>query len=287
MKIQAILVLIIFALLISCKDDDTIQDPIYEFVSFKDEGPVNMNELTNSTEGYPVVLQLWAFQPYSEDLTIQYSVTGSNAESGVDFTVTPANSIALKAGKLTSDTIWVKTIDNGAGSVDARGFDLAITSVSKSDIKIGLGITEPRQKILTFNILDDECSLTTEIYSAEMSNLINIDGSSETTKPATGVLVGDEVSITGDLIWYGAMDEPLVLTLTPEFEGATKGTVTFGTQFMGTANDGYEYTFTQVGTGSYDVCSGTISVTYDTSYRAVGETDWVPWQRVTNLFHVQ
>jgi hypothetical protein len=83
------------------------------------------------------------------------------------------------------------------------------------------------------------------------------------------------------------MDDPLVLTLTPEFAGATKGTATFGTQFMGTANDGYEYTFEQVGAGSYNVCSGTINITYKTSYRAVGETDWVPWQTVTNFYQLK
>jgi hypothetical protein len=287
MKIELKIFFLLFAVAISCKEDDAIQDPIYEFVSFKDEGPVSINELANSTDGYPVVIQLWAFEPYNENITVQYTVTGSNAAAGVDFTVTPANSITLNAGKLTSDTIWVKTIDNGSGAADERAFDISITSVSKSDIRIGLGLADPRQKALTFNILDDECSLTSAIYSAALDNLIGIDGATMGTNAATGLVVGNKVSLTGDLIWYGPMDEALELTMVPDAVGSTKGDITFGTQFMGTANDGYEYTFTQVGTGSFDVCSGTISVTYDTSYRAVGETDWTPWQRVTNFFQVQ
>jgi hypothetical protein len=287
MKIESILFLILLATAISCKEDDKIVDPVYEFISFKDESPVNINELANSTEAYPVVIQLWAFQPYSDDITLQYTVTGNNAQPGVDFTVTPATSITLPAGRLTSDTIWVKTIDNGSGSAEARSFDIALTSASKSDIKVGLGISDPRQKKVTFNILDDECSLTTAIYSAPLDNLIGIDGLTMGTNAAVGVVAGNKVSLTGDLIWYGPMDDPLVLTLTPSAVGSTKGSVTFGNQFMGTANDGYEYTFAQVGTGTYDVCSGTISVTYDTSYRAVGETDWTPWQRVTNMFQLQ
>ena len=256
-------------------------------MSFKEEGPVSLNEFDNSTQGYPVVIQLWAFNPYSENLTVQYAVTGSNAQAGVDFTVIPENSVLLKSGKLTSDTIWVKTIDNAAGAPDPRSFNLSITSVSKDDIKIGLGLADPKQKSLVFNILDDECSLTRDIYSAEFNNLIGIDGSTMGTNAATGVVAGDKVSITGDLIWYGPMDDPLVLTLTPAFAGATKGTATFGSQFMGTANDGYEYTFEEVGTGSYDVCSGTITIKYTTSYRAVGDTDWVPWQTVTNLYRIK
>lgn len=278
--------MVLLVMSIACSEDDKIEDPIFEFISFKEAESVNVNELTNSTEGYPVVLQLWAFQPYAENITLQYAVTGTNAQMGVDFTVTPANSVTLSAGKLTSDTIWVKTIDNGSGSLVDRSFDISLTSASKSDIKIGLGIADPKQKKITFKILDDECSLTTDIYSASLKNLIGTDGSTMGTNNAVGVVVGSTVSITGDLIWYGPMDEPLVVTLTPGVGGSTKGTATFGTQFMGTANDGYEYTFTQVGTGSYDVCSGTISLTYDTSYRAVGDVDWVPWQRVTNLFQL-
>jgi hypothetical protein len=279
--------MILFAVAISCKEDEKIQDPVFEFVSFKEAGPVNLNEANNSADAYPVVVQLWAFQPYTENLTVQYTVTGNNAEEGVDFTVDPASSITLKGGSLTSDTIWVTTINNEAGSVDPRSFNIALSSVSQSDIKLGLGVADPKQKTLTFNILDDECSLTPAIYSAAMNNLIGIDGATQGTNAATGVAVGNVVSITGDLIWYGPMDDPLVVTLTPEFEGATKGTAEFGTQFMGTANDGYEYTFTQVGTGNYDVCSGTISLTYDTSYREVGQTDWTPWQRVTNFFQLK
>ena len=287
MKIVSKIFLLLLAVAFSCKEDDAIQDPVYEFVSFKEEEPVNINEFDNSTEGYPVVIQLWAFEPYSDNLTVQYTVTGNNAQAGVDFTLTPANTITLNAGKLTSDTIWVKTIDNDARSAQERSFDIAITSVSKTDIKIGLGITDPRQQKVTFNILDDECSLTTDIYSADLNVLIGIDGTTNGTNAAVGSLAANKVSVTGDLIWYGPMDDPLVLTLVPSAPGSTKGSVTFGTQFMGTANDGYEYTFTQVGTGSFDVCSGTISVTYDTSFRAVGDTDWEPWQRVTNLFQVK
>jgi len=195
----------------------------------------------------------------------------------------------LNAGKLTSDTIWVKTIDNGSGSPAPRTFDIALTSVSKTDIKLGLGLADPKQKKVTINIVDDECSFTTDIYFADLDVEITVDGElRDHPNDAVGVLAGNKLSITGDLIWYGRMDEALVLTLTPGAGGNTKGTATFvdPIQFMGTAKDGYEYTFEQVGTGSYDVCSGTISITYKTAYRAEGETDWTPWQTIDNEYQV-
>jgi hypothetical protein len=272
--------------ILSCDDEKNIEDPIFEFVSFKDESPVNINELEYSTKAYPVVIQLWVFKPYAQDITLNLNVTGHNATEGVDFTVEPSDAVTIKAGSMTSDTIWVKTIDNTAGSANPRTFDVEITSASKSDIKIGLGIADPKQKSVTFNISDDECTLTPAIFATTLDNLINTDGTDQGTNAAVGVVVGNTVSVTGDLIWYGPMDLPLVLTLTPESAGATKGSVAFGEQELGTANDGYEYKFIQAGEGTYNVCSGTINIEYNTFYRAVGETDWTPWQLVKNTLTI-
>ena len=270
----------------SCDDDEKPVDPIYEFVSFAEES-VNLNELDNSEEAYPIVVQLWAFKPHKEDITLNLEAVGNNTAKDIDFTITPGNTITIPKGRLTSDTIWVKTINNNSGSNDPRTFDLKLVSASDADIKLGLGITNPTNKEVTFNISDDECTLTPDVYETSLDVLISTDGSEMGTNVAQATVTGNTVELTGDLIWYGPMDDPLVLTLVPESAGATKGTVTFGSQFLGTANDGYEYTFTQVGTGTYNVCSGTIVITYDTSYRAVGDTDWTPWQRVINSIQIQ
>ena len=80
-----------------------------------------------------------------------------------------------------------------------RSFQIKIKSISQPDVKIGLGLADPKNAAISFNILDDEGSSTTEIYNTTLSNSIN-DG---TTKPAEGVLTGSIIKLTGDLIDYG------------------------------------------------------------------------------------
>jgi hypothetical protein len=267
----------IIAIAFSCGEDDTIEDPVYEFVSFAGNPSVNLNEADNSTAPYPLVAQLYAFQPYSEDIDLTIETTGTNASSGTDFSVS-TNTVKIKAGSLVSDTIWVTTIDNTAGSTEDRSFNVKIASASKSDILIGLGPTEKKNAAITFNILDDECSLTTDIYNGDLQNVINY-GSGDVIKPATGTVAGTQFTATGNLIDY--TDYTLIMTLTPNSPGATKGSATFGTYYAGVASDSYEYQFEQVDNGTYDVCSGTIHVKYDIYYMDGG---WVYWYTVDNTY---
>lgn len=284
MKTKLIPLLILLAAgIFACSDDPKVADPIYEFVSFVGAPSVNLNELDNSTEGVPVVAQLWAFKPYSEDIKLTLEVTGTNAEDGVDFTITPNNTITIPKGRLTSDTIWVKTIDNTSGSAVERSFELKIKSVSKNDIRIGLGIAAPENDKITFRILDNECSNTTEVFNTTLTNTIDWGGG-DILMPATASLDGNQITVTGNLIDYGGFPgAALTITLTPDAPGSTKGTATFGEQYMGIADDGYEYNFIEVGTGSYDTCSGTISVEYDIYYMDGG---WVYWYTVSNVYSV-
>jgi hypothetical protein len=285
MKTKLILLISLLTIgFVSCDDEKKTVDPIYEFVSFNENPSVNLNELDNSTEGYPVVVQLWAFKPYKEDITVTLEVTASDATEGVDFTVSPGTTITIPKGKLVSDPIIVKTIDNDNGTDADRRFDLKLKSVSNSDIKVGLGLTNPTNNVVTFHILDDECSNPTSIFNADLTNTLNWGGS-DIDKPITGELAGDELTVTGDLIDYGGFTgAALTITLTPEAPGATKGTATFGVQYMGVADDGYEYQFEQVGTGTFDTCSGTVSVEYDIYYMDGGS--WVYWYTVTNVYHL-
>jgi len=264
----------------SCEDETKPEDPIYEFIAFKGAPTVNLNEFQNSETPVPIVLELRAFKPYDEDIDIGFEITGNNAEEGVDFSVSPENSVKIRAGKLVSDTIFVTTIDNTTGTTDARSFSIRIASVSKSDINIGLGIAEPRNREVTVNILDDECTETIDIFNTSLLNTLN---AGDPIKPAQGLLTGNALKVTGDLIDYGAFSgASITITLTPESEGATKGTATFGEQEAGTDSDGYEYKFIQTGEGTYDVCSGVVNVAYDIYYMDGGS--WVYWYSVTNEF---
>ena len=277
----AILGLCIF----SCEEETKPVDPIYEFVAFKGPSVVHLNELANSAEAYPLVLELKAFKPYPEDLDVTFEIAGNNAVENTHFTITPSGTVKIKAGSLVSDTIFLRTIDNTTGSAEPRSFDISINSVSKEDIKIGLGITEPKNALVTVNILDDECSETIAIFNS--NSLVNtVDyGSGDVIKSATGALTGNTLKVTGDMIDYGPFANASVdITLTPESDGATKGTATFGEQESGTDSDGYDYKFIQTGEGNYDVCSGVVEIAYDIYYM---DGDWVYWYSVTNVLSVE
>lgn len=269
----------------SCDDDDNAPvDPIYEFVAFQGESSVNLNEFDNSEEPFGLVAKLLAFQPYAQDVDLTLEITGTNVQEGTDFSVTPHDVVKVRAGKLVSDTIWVKTVDNTAGTDDERSFQIKIKSVSQPDVKIGLGLADPENAAITFNILDDECTLTTDIYNATLSNSI-VGQNGNVTKPAEGVVTGSTVKVTGDLIDYGAFSNAtLSITLTPAAVGSTKGKATFGEQETGTDSDGYEYKFVQIGEGSYDVCSGVINIEYNVTYKE--GSSWTHWYKATNSFSV-
>ena len=279
-------IMILAAGIFSCDDEETIQDPIYEFISFGGDAEVNLGEATNNDEGYPLVVQLWAFEPYAQDITVNLGVGAINARKDEDFTVTPSDVVKIKAGKLTSDTIWVKTINNDDANELERTFEIGIQSTSQPDVKVGLGIAEPKKGSVKFKIQDDECSgnpICT--YNTDLTNTINWGGD-DIPKPATGVTdkLNNTVTVSGDLIDYGAFpDATLILTLTPDSPGAAPGTATFGEQEIGEASDGYVYKFIEVGTGSYDATAGTISIEYDIYY---WEGDWVYWYSVTNEFSI-
>jgi hypothetical protein len=229
-------------------------------------------------------VQLWAFDPYTQDVTVNLGVAAINAQSGVDFTVTPSDVVKIKAGSLTSDTIWVKTINNGDANELERTIEVHIASISQPDVKIGLGLTEPTKGSIKFKIQDDECSGNPIcVFNTDLTNTINWGGD-DVPKPATGVTdkQNNTVTVTGDLIDYGKfLNATLVLTLTPDSPGATTGTVTFGDDVTGSDTDGYAYRFIQVGTGSYNATTGIIKIAYDIEYEDGG---WWYWYSVTNEF---
>lgn len=281
---KKLIVLLLCAVAFACGEDGKIIDPVFEFVSIKGNEAANLNESSNSEEGYPIVVQLWAAQPYSSDIDLTFQATGTNAASGTDFNLT-STTLKIRAGKLISDTLWITTVNNETASALERVVEVKLMAASESGIKIGLGITNPTNDAILFTIVDDECSTPLTIFNSALTNMINWGGG-DIPKPAAGVLTGNQFSVTGDLIDYGTFPAAsLTMTLTPEFTGATRGSATFGEFESGTDNDGYEYKFVQTGNGSYDVCAGTVSVAYDIYY--LSGSAWAYWYSVTNVFFAE
>lgn len=276
---KKLFVILLCAVAFACDEDQKIIDPVFEFVSIKGNETANLNESTNSEAGYPIVIQLWAAKTYSSDIDLTFQATGTNATAGTDFNLT-TTTLKIRAGKLISDTLWITTVNNETASALARTVEVKLTAASQSAIKIGLGITNPTNNAILFTIIDDECSTPLTIFNAVLTNSV-----SGTPKPATGVLAGNQLSVTGNLIDYGAFPAAsITMTLTPEFSGATRGSATFGEFESGTDNDGYEYKFAQTGNGIYDVCAGTVSIAYDVLYKE--GNSWTYWYSVTNAFSV-
>jgi hypothetical protein len=273
--------ILICAIAFACTNDTKIIDPVFEFVSIKGNSAANLNEQTNSQTGYPLVVQLWAHKPYSTDIDLTFQAIGTNAVAGTDFNLSSAT-VKIRAGKLISDTLWITTINNEIASVNTRTVEIKLASTSQSAIKIGLGIENPRNNSILFTIIDDECSTPITIFNASLTNTINWGGA-DVSKPASGILSGNQFSVTGNLIDYVPFPSAsITMTLAPEFTGATRGSATFGEFLSGTDNDGYEYKFVQTGSGSYDVCATTVSIAYDIYYK--NGSSWVYWYSVTNVF---
>ena len=284
MKIKILYLMTLVGAILACEDETKPVDPIYDFVAFKGSSTVNVNEFTNAEEGVPLVVELRSFEPYAEDIDVTLQITENNAGENIDFVLAPGTLVKIPAGELVSEPIYVKTIDNTVGSAEPRSFQIRIASVSKEDIKIGLGITQPTNAAVTVNILDDECAETTEVFGGELVNTIGYQNGGA-VKGATGAVNGNIVKVTGDLIDYGPFaNASISITLAPQAEGSTKGTATFGEQEAGMDADGYEYKFIQTGEGTYDVCSGTIHVAYDIYY---WDGSWVYWYSATNQFEVK
>jgi hypothetical protein len=280
---KKLFVILLCAVAFACGEDQKIIDPVFEFVSIKGNESANLNENTNSEAGYPIVIQLWAAKPYSSDIDLTFQATGTNATAGTDFNLT-TTTLKIRAGKLISDTLWITTVNNETASALARTVEVKLTAASQTGIKIGLGITNPTNDAILFTIVDDECSTPLTIFNSTLTNNINWGGG-DIPKPATGVLVGNQFSVSGNLIDYGTFPAAsLTMTLTPEFTGATRGSATFGEFESGTDNDGYEYKFVQTGNGSYDVCAETVTVAYDIYY--LSGSAWAYWYSVTNVFSV-
>jgi len=280
--------MILAGVIFSCDDEETIQDPIYEFIAFAGDAEVGVGEATNNDAGYPLVVQLYAFEPKTQDITVTLGIAAINSKKDEDFTVTPSDVVKIKAGKLTSDTIWVKTINNDDANELERTFEVGIQSTTQPDAKIGLGLTEPTKGSIKFKILDDECSGDPVCtFNQALTNTI-VDESVPWTeeRPAAAVVdkINGTITLTGDLIAYGPFaNATLTLTLTPASPGSSTGTATFGDQETGSDSDGYAYKFTEVGTGSYNAATETINIEYDIYYWDGG---WIKWYTVTNEFSV-
>jgi hypothetical protein len=250
----------------------------YKFVSFLGE-EVSVPETYSvaNTSGFPIYLR-YDGSTLKEDFTVNLKITPKFAVEGVDYSVA-TTTVTFKAGSIRSEPFYIKTIDDIINSPQDRSLEIAIESVSNPKIDIGVGIVNQSNKLITVKILDNECS-TTIAQAFTSSNLTNKTGYS--TEKISGAVSGNTVTLVGDLISYSTFPSAkLAITLTPVSTGATNGKATFSDFDSGTDDDGYDYQFRQIGEGTYDVCSGTITVDFKVYYKS--GASWVYWYTSNNV----
>lgn len=263
-------------MVISCSDDDSVKDQIYEFISFQGD-ELSINE--NTTDDTPVVLKLLGYEP-KQDITVNLTVINNNVQEGVDYTIS-TKTATIKKGEFTSEPIYISTIDNNVGVDAERSFTIGFESSSNPDLKFGVGLDNPENAELKVIIVDDECTDTVDIFNGALSNVTSYG-----THSIVGSVGDSEVTIVGDLISYGPFSNAeLKINLEPESSGATKGTATFPDYEAGTDSDGYEYQFRQIGEGTYDVCSRTIVIDFEVYWLSGG--NWTYWYTSNNIITVQ
>src|SRR5690242_1846202 len=96
-RLIAFIILLMAAL--ACQEEEKIVDPVFEFVSLRGAESVNLGEADFSEEGYPLVVQLWAFKPHKVDIEVTFEITTTNAEENVDFILSPSGSFKIPAGQ--------------------------------------------------------------------------------------------------------------------------------------------------------------------------------------------
>lgn len=261
------------ALLLSfgCEEEPVLYDfEKYKFVSFIDE----KGEVLENGASYTVSLR-YDGSVLNEDFTVNLKIAGS-AKEGVDYNV-ESKTVLFKAGEIKSEPYIIEVIDNLLDGAEDLTLELIIESVSNPNIDIGVGILNQSNKSIMITILDNECPEGIDKFATELV--------SESDNAINATINGDVLSLTGNIINYGAFPNAnLEITLTPAVAGAKVGSVTFPDFDAGTDNDGYVYQFRQVGEGTYDVCSGVIKVNIGVYYESGGS--WVYWYTSNNVIKV-
>jgi hypothetical protein len=262
-----------------CEENVTQYDfEKYKFVSFiASEITVPETYSTDNGEAYPLYLR-YDGSVLEEDFSVNVKITENNAQKDLDYKV-DNTTVTFKAGEIKSEPLLINIVDNLVNSDQERSLTIDIESVSNPKIDIGVGIINQSNKSVTLKITDDECRETISIFNSP--TLISSAGD----HTVTGTVSDSEVILTGNLIDYGSFPTAeLGITLTPTVEGGTAGAATFNNYPAGTDNDGYVYEFRQNGQGTYNICSGEISVAIDVYYESGGA--WVFWYTSQNVFSI-
>jgi hypothetical protein len=286
-KYKIYITTLFFALFLSCEEENPAldnlgngSDAILEFVYLADK-TLMMVEQDNSTEGNEIEIsaQLIAF-PRESDITLNVTVTGTNATEGVDFEVIGSQSIVIPAGKLKSETgLLLRSIDNSAPSGERS---IVVTLIESSDPKLILGSDPsdtPENITTTIMILDDDCSDQFSTFGGK-----NMAGTSDRGAYAydpfdvtfSSTISGDMITLSGDINDY--LGNSLTVQAVPNSGNVTIGELVFTEESLGSDGSAIYHAIPTIGqTSSYNACTGEMTIYYDYEWNYEAGAGWEYW----------
>ena len=280
MKIlKTILNTVVIFVCLSCEEEPELYNfEEFKFVSFIDKS----DEILENGDTYTIALR-YDGSVLTEGFSVNLEIAG-NAQEGTDYSV--VNKVVnFEAGEIKSEPFEITIIDNlVVNDITDKMLEISIESVSNPNIDIGVGKILQSNKAFALKIVDNECTESI----ADVFNSSNIHASYG-GNIVSGSVSGNVVTLNGDLIGYGSFpNAELGITLTPVVSGATIGAATFEDYAAGTDTGGYEYQFRQNGEGTFDICTGKITVGIDVYYLNLGTTSpWIYWYTANTTFTVQ
>jgi len=205
------------SLLTSC-DEDTVVYNGSDFVMFNQASTSSLS-FTESAGTIQIPVNLST--PQSTDVTVNFTITSETAVAGTDYTVvTPT--LVIPAGQ-TVGNIQIALTDDDVFNF-SKVLTLKLTGSSLSNVSVGLaGQAGSYEKNLV--IANDDCPTQSSLWFGAVT--VNESGAAPKQATATGNEDGDcdVLVITGDLGDFGIATASFEFFFTPDFEGATTGTV--------------------------------------------------------------
>lgn len=224
--LNAFLIVSVMTVITSCSDDDSnlFEDP--HFAAFLGQS----TSVVVSEGGNPVTINLGITKAQSQDVTITIQVTDETAVQGTDYALS-GTTVTIPAGEYNG-SISLTPVDNNVFN-ESKTLVLEISAVSASDLDIGNADEHSYKR--TVVISNDDCPTQSNIWWGNIS--VEDVGFGSTPGTGSGNSAGDcdVLLVTNDLPGAGVSSGPFALYFTPDFLGATSGTVDVPAQIYCTA----------------------------------------------------
>ncbi len=249
--------------LVSCEEDRRIYNG-GDFVTFADGSLETLSVFENSgTIDVPVYISV----PRNEDVTVTLSSTNGTAVSGTDFEIA-TTTVVIPANE--DHAIARLTLVDNEDFGETKSFTLSIASASAPDVNLGLsGDIGSYQK--TINIINDDCPSNYNLWVGDL----DVEDVGYGITPGTGAVTPsgacDILRVDNNLGGVPSIVDGVTFDLlfTPDFEGATTGTVEVKPTY--TRMSGANFV-TYSALGVYDEDTLTITLDYSVDARSGSAT---------------